>query len=86
MLLGAVIDLHNKTKFSGAGTTLDVEDLEKWQDQNGDFEEGTVLLVKFGWSKFWHNRSLYLGEDNGGVLHFPGKTTFYIIEYREHIE
>lgn len=71
---GALIDLRQKTSIYGANTTLDVEDLEKWECDHGSFEDGTVLLVNFGWSKFWHNRSLYLGEDANGVMHFPGIT------------
>lgn len=68
-----MIDLHNKTATFGPDTTLDVEDLEQWQNKHGDFEDGTVLLVKFGWSQFWYNRSLYMQEDKNGTLHFPGE-------------
>lgn len=73
IITGVVIDLQNKTSAYGINTTLDIQDLENWQKAHGDFEEGSVLLVKFGWSKYWYNRSLYLGEDNEGILHFPGE-------------
>lgn len=73
LFLGALIDIERKTLMYGVNTTLDVEDLERWESNHGSFKKGTVLLVKFGWSKFWPNRSLYLGADENGGLHFPGK-------------
>nr|CAH7756263.1 unnamed protein product [Callosobruchus chinensis] len=68
---GALIDLQNKAAKFGHSTTLDTSDLEQWEKTHGTFENGTVLLVKFGWSKFWYNRTLYMGTEDDN-LNFPG--------------
>nr|CAI5850619.1 unnamed protein product [Callosobruchus analis] len=68
---GALIDLQKKTDKLRESTTLDISDLEQWEKSYGSFKNGTVLLIKFGWSKYWYNRTLYMGiEDN--ALNFPG--------------
>jgi kynurenine formamidase len=65
---GATIDLsHNDTK------TLLPQHLDSWVRLNGEFENNTILLVRFGWSRFWPNRTQYMGVDSEGKVNFPGK-------------
>ncbi|CAH1972577.1 unnamed protein product [Acanthoscelides obtectus] len=68
---GAFIDLQDKTAKLGQATMLEVADLERWEKEHGSFENETVLLVKFGWSKYWYNRTLYMGLE-GDSFNFPG--------------
>lgn len=66
----AHIDLRLLTNENGPNTQLLPEHLINWETKNGPFENGTVLLVRFGWSQYWPNRTKYLGEQE--VLKFPG--------------
>ncbi|VEN56176.1 unnamed protein product [Callosobruchus maculatus] len=68
---GALIDLQNKVSKLGHATTLDVSDLEQWEKAHGTFNNETILLIKFGWSKYWYNRTLYMGSEDE-KLNFPG--------------
>ncbi|KAJ8941469.1 hypothetical protein NQ318_015948, partial [Aromia moschata] len=68
-----VIDLRNETGISvGKNRILDTEHLERWQRNNGAFDEGSVLLVRFGHSQYWYNKTEYMGIDSNGKLNFPG--------------
>ncbi|XP_066140342.1 isatin hydrolase-like isoform X1 [Euwallacea fornicatus] len=68
---GALIDLTIESQQLGRNSRLRVKHLENWEATNGPFENGTVLLVKFGRSKYWTNRSLYLDLEEE-TLNFPG--------------
>ncbi|XP_066255174.1 kynurenine formamidase-like isoform X2 [Euwallacea similis] len=68
---GALIDLTFESQQLGRNSRLRVKHLEEWETRNGPFENGTVLLVKFGRSKYWTNRSLYFDLE-GETLNFPG--------------
>ncbi len=54
---------------------LTVEDVRAWEARHGDVAEGTIVLVRTGWSSRWPDRLAYLGDDTPGDasnLHFPG--------------
>lgn len=71
--IGALIDISDEVIKNGRNVTLNVEHLLQWQEVNGEFEQKSILLVKFGWSKFYPNKELYLGSGfQDGVLEFPG--------------
>jgi len=54
---------------------LTVEDLDKWEKQNGRIPKGAIVIMRSGWSEKWPNKKLYLGTDKPldvANLHFPG--------------
>jgi kynurenine formamidase len=56
---------------------LNVEDINKWEKSHGKIAEGTIVLIRTGWGKYWPNKQRYLGTDEHGAgavakLHFPG--------------
>ncbi|MCI0587813.1 MAG: cyclase family protein [Planctomycetes bacterium] len=75
-LLGpaAVIDLREACA-ADRDHRLGLADLEAFERRHGRIEEGTILLVRTGWSERWPDRKRYLGSDVPGDasdLHFPG--------------
>ena len=54
---------------------LTVEDITKWESQNGHIPDASIVLIHTGWGKFWGDKKQYLGTDAPGDttnLHFPG--------------
>ena len=54
---------------------LSVEDITKWESQNGRIPDASIVLIHTGWGKFWSDKKKYLGTDAPGDtanLHFPG--------------
>jgi len=56
---------------------LSASDVESWEKGHGRIEEGTIVLVRTGWGKYWPDANHYLGTSEHGVaavakLHFPG--------------
>jgi kynurenine formamidase len=54
-----------------------VEDLQKWEQANGQIPQGSIVLLRTGYGKFWPDRKRYMGTDERGAdavakLHFPG--------------
>lgn len=50
-------------------------DILAFEDEHGRIAEGTIVLVKTGWSRFWPDVKRYLGDDTPGdasKLRFPG--------------
>lgn len=68
---GALVNLTKEAEELGRNVRLTVKHLENWQLRNGPFESGTVLLVDFGRSRLWLNRTEYLDLE-GETLNFPG--------------
>jgi kynurenine formamidase len=57
--------------------TVRVADLEAFEAAHGRIEDGTIVLLRTGWSRFWPDRARYLGTAERGSaavakLHFPG--------------
>jgi len=51
--------------------------LEEWERSHGRIPEGTIVLVRTGWSSRWPDKARYLGTTKPGPagvaeLHFPG--------------
>jgi len=72
----AVIDV---SAASGANRDyrFTVADLERWEQHNGRLPDGTILLFRTGFDKYWPDRKAYMGTDERGPdavakLHFPG--------------
>jgi kynurenine formamidase len=56
---------------------LDVPALEEWERRNGRIPDGTIVLLRTGWSSRWPDKQRYLGTTKTGPagvaeLHFPG--------------
>jgi kynurenine formamidase len=56
---------------------IGVKDFEDWEKQNGRIENGTIVLLRTGFGKYYPDRKQYLGTDERGAaavakLHFPG--------------
>ena len=69
-----VIDV---TKQAAADATYLVTraDVEAFERAHGRIPEGSMVLVRTGWSRFWPNRKQYFGDDTPGdasKLRFPG--------------
>ncbi|MBL8178640.1 MAG: cyclase family protein [Bryobacterales bacterium] len=54
---------------------LSPADLRAFEQKHGRIANGSVLLVRTGWGRFWPDKKRYLGSDKPGDvanLHFPG--------------
>lgn len=56
---------------------LSAADLRAWEAEHGRIADGSILLVRTGWSERWSDRAAYLGTALTGPaavpeLHFPG--------------
>lgn len=72
----AVVDVSGKTA-ENPDYLVTAEDLIGWEAKHGRLEDGMIVLVHTGWSRFWPDRSRYLGTEKTGPeavaeLHFPG--------------
>lgn len=68
---GYVLDISGKCAHNRDCMLTEV-DLEMWIEKVGKIEDGAILLVKTGWSKYWPDRDKYLGFDSHNKQHFPG--------------
>jgi kynurenine formamidase len=46
--------------------------VEKWEAQHGRIREGSIALLRTGWSARWPDQTRYRNMDASGVMHFPG--------------
>lgn len=56
---------------------INVSDFENWEAQHGKISEGSIVLLRTGFGKFWPDKLKYMGTDQKGpaavaLLHFPG--------------
>lgn len=61
-----VVDITNKLN-NGKVSNLMPEDLEKWESIHGKIPDGSVMVLKTGWGKFWNDVEKYVNgteEDN----------------------
>jgi kynurenine formamidase len=69
----AVIDVA-AASAADADHRLTVEELKAWEASHGRIAEGTIVLLRTGWSARWPDKKRYLGDDTPGDasrLHFP---------------
>ncbi len=71
---GAVVDVTDRVH---PDYLVSVADLEAWESVHGPIADGSILLLRTGWSARWSDRAAYLGTDATGPeavaeLHFPG--------------
>lgn len=56
---------------------LSIEDLKRWEQDNGRIADSTIVLVRTGFGQFYPNRERYFGTSKTGTaalteMHFPG--------------
>jgi len=54
---------------------LSVADVRRFEAQHGEISQGTIVLLRTGWSEYWPDANGYLGDDKPGDasnLEFPG--------------
>jgi len=73
---GVVVDVRDKAARD-RDYLISVGDLTLWEKANGRIADGTIMLLRTGWGKFYPDRRKYLGTDRRGAeavaeLHFPG--------------
>lgn len=54
-----------------------ISDFERWEKENGKIPDGSIVLLKSGFGKYWPDREKYMGTAERGAeavakLHFPG--------------
>ena len=73
MAPGVVIDISHKTR-NNADYRLTEDDVSAFESRHGEIREGTIVLLRTDWSRFWPDARGYLGDDTPGDasnLHFP---------------
>jgi len=73
---GIVVDVSAKC-MGNRDYRIGIDDFLDWEKANGKIPEGTIVLLKTGFEKFWPDRVRYMGTDERGKeavakLHFPG--------------
>jgi len=77
-LIGGAIVIDVSEKCSADRDYLvNVADFEAWEKKNGRIPDGSIVLIKTGFGKYWPDRVKYMGTDERGEaavkkLHFPG--------------
>ncbi len=69
---------------------ITVDDFKAWEKANGRIPDGSIVLLRTGFGKFWPDKLKYLGTDKTGpsavaLLHFPGlhqDAAQWLVEYR----
>ena len=68
-----VIDVSAKAD-SNRDYLLTPDDITEFERQHGQIAEGTIVLLRTGWSRRWPDKLAYLGDNTPGdasKLHFP---------------
>lgn len=74
LIAGAVVIDIREQAAANADYRLTVADVEAFERANGRIGEGTIVLLRTGWSSRWPDAKRYLGDDTPGdasKLHFP---------------
>ncbi|BAO74687.1 cyclase family protein [Winogradskyella sp. PG-2] len=86
---GIKIDVSEKA-LNNPDYLVSVKDLKDWETNNGKIEDGVIVLLETGHSKYYPDKLKYLGTDQRGadairLLHFPGlspEAATWLIENR----
>ena len=46
--------------------------VEEWESKHGRISEGSIVLLRTGWSSRWPDVQTYRNQDAHGKMHFPG--------------
>jgi len=71
-----VVDVSEKV-LDDPDYQINIQDFKDWQKINGKIPNDCIVLLHTGYSKYWPDRSKYLGTSKKGAealseLHFPG--------------
>ena len=75
LIAPAVVVDMTESASQDADALLSVEHIEQFEREHGAVDEGSIVLVRSGWARFWPDAKRYLGNDVPGDasnLHFPG--------------
>jgi kynurenine formamidase len=67
----AVIDVRAESG-KDADYQLGSARVEEWEKRHGRIPEGTIVLLRTGWSSRWPDAQKYRNQDAKGKMHFPG--------------
>ncbi len=65
-----VIDIRDKA--TDVDYRLTIEDITTWEAANGEVPAGNVVILLTGWQDKWDDPAAFIGEDEDGILHWPG--------------
>jgi kynurenine formamidase len=73
---GILIDVTKQCE-ANRDYLIAVEDFTNWEKANGQIPNGSIILLRTGFAKYWPDRVKYMGTDERGAgavakLHFPG--------------
>lgn len=77
-LIDQAVKIDVSSKASGnADYQISIEDFTKWEQDNGQIPNKSIVLIQTGFGKFYPDKAKYLGTDKRGEsatkeLHFPG--------------
>lgn len=71
-----VVDISEKC-LSDPDYQVTATDLMKWEKNHGKIPEGSMLLIRTGFGRYWPDKTKYMGTNQTGPaavkkLHFPG--------------
>ncbi|XP_022247297.1 uncharacterized protein LOC106463956 [Limulus polyphemus] len=68
-----VVDVADKTR-GNPDYLIQSTDVYKWEEKHGEIPDGSIVLFRTGWGKFWPDVVKYMGTDTNdeSKLHFPG--------------
>ena len=91
-LIGKAIKIDvSKNALQDVDYLVSVQDFMDWETENGQIEDGTIVLLETGHSKYYPDKLKYLGTDQRGdeavkLLHFPGlspEAATWLVENRK---
>lgn len=80
-----VIDIR-KEAAENPDYRLSVDDIRAWEKEHGKVSAGSVAVLFTGWQDKWNDGKAFIGEDEEGVLHWPGfgaEAATFLVEQRK---
>jgi kynurenine formamidase len=76
-LMGDAILLDVTANCANRDYLISVDDFANWEREHGKIPDGSIVLLRTGFAKYWPDRVKYMGTDERGAaavakLHFPG--------------
>jgi kynurenine formamidase len=72
-LFGPAVVLDARTDSArDADYQLPAARIEEWEKRHGRIREGSIVLLRTGWSSRWPDAQRYRNQDAQGKMHFPG--------------
>ncbi|XP_044761355.1 kynurenine formamidase-like [Coccinella septempunctata] len=67
-----MVDFSSEVEAHGSDYIVDAKLLESKLKSFEPIQNNTVLLIKYGWSKYWPDKKQYMRLDDEQVGHYPG--------------